>query len=246
MNILNVISTYSCPIKCNFCYNKNKCNDATTIDIQSLNIFLENNHKHFDKIIITGGEPSLLPKKFMEDVYNSCSKYLETEIQSYLLSNNNLVDDAKYVFSYDFIARPRVRESWSKLLEYKKPFDLMITMSPLIFKYYPNKILQILTILPNLKKVIFKPYFKTPTSQYEIENRFYKKFVDIVKDSKLNIKYDVEFDDRFYGKEVNEYILTPECDLNIVQFDNDIRYERRILEEEIGKYKTNYPENILL
>lgn len=246
MNILTIDITYSCPFKCNFCYNKDKCNDSTLLDIKVLDNFLKKNTDKFDKIYISGGEPSLLPQSYVESIYLTVTKYTDTEILIYPISTSNLIKNAKYNVSYDFIARPRVRESWIKLLDFPYPFNITTTLSPLVFKYYPNKILQTFNMLKNLKKVEFKPYFKHAFSQFNIKSYEYGRFIKCVQESKLNLNYEVEFDSRFYGKEVNEYVLTPYGKLNIVQFINDIRVENVVEENDIGKVKTNYPGNIII
>lgn len=246
MNILSIIVTYSCPFKCPFCFNKDKCNDNTLLDAEVLNDFLSKNSDKFDKIYISGGEPSLLPQAYIENIYKIVNTYSNVEIRSYPISNSYIIPKATYNISYDFIARPRVRESWIKLLEFPQPFTATVTLSPLVFKYYPNKILQTFNMLKNLKKVEFKPYFKHAFSQFNIKSSEYKRFIQCVEESKLNLNYEVTFDDVFYGREVNEYILTPNGKLNVVQFLNDIRVEKEIEEKDIGKIKTNYPKNILI
>ena len=246
MNILSIAVTYSCPFKCPFCYNKDKCNDNTLLDANVLNEFLSKNSNKFDKIYISGGEPSLLPQSYIESIYRIANTYSDVEIRSYPISNSYIIPKAMYNISYDFIARPRVRESWIKLLEFPQPFNITVTLSPLVFKYYPNKILQTFNMLKNLKKVEFKPYFKHAFSQFNIKSSEYKRFIQCVEESKLNLNYEIKFDDVFYGREVNEYILTPTGKLNAVQFLNDIRVEKEIEEKDIGKIKTNYPENIII
>ena len=246
MNILSIAVTYSCPFKCPFCYNKDKCNDNTLLDANVLNDFLSKNSDKFDKIYISGGEPSLLPQTYIESIYRIANTYSDVEIRAYPISNSYIIPKATYNVSYDFIARPRVRESWIKLLEFPQPFNATVTLSPLVFKYYPNKILQTFNMLKNLKKVEFKPYFKHAFSQFNIKSSEYKRFIQCVEESKLNLNYEVKFDDVFYGREVNEYILTPNGKLNVVRFLNDIRVESEIEEKDIGKVKTNYPENIII
>lgn len=246
MNILSIAITYSCPFKCPFCYNKDKCNDNTLLDTKVLDSFLKNNVDKFDEVYITGGEPSLLPHSYIEEIYNIVSKYTNTQIKSYPISSSFILPKALYNISYDFIARPRVRESWIKLLDFPQPFNITVTLSPLVFKYYPNKILQTFNMLKKLKKVEFKPYFKHAFSQFNIKAYEYSRFIKCVEESKLNLNYEVKFDDVFFGREVNEYILTPYGKLNVVQFLNDIRVETEIEEKDIGNIKTNYPENVII
>lgn len=246
MNILSIITTYSCPFKCPFCYYKDKCSDNAVLDVKILDKFLNKNASKFNKIYISGGEPSLLPQSYIEQVYKTVTNYSNTEIKAFPISNSFILPGVTYNISYDFIARPRVRESWIKLLDFPQPFNVTVTLSPLVFKYYPNKILQTFNMLKNIKQVEFKPYFKHAFSQFEIKSSDYRRFIECVEESKLNLNYQVKFDDIFYGREVNEYTLSPGGKVNAVQFLKDIRVETEISENEIGEIKTNYPDNILI
>ncbi len=241
MRTLTIYSTYSCPFKCYFCYNKEKCNDSTLIDIEKVDIFLSKYSKLFDKVVISGGETTLQASSFIQELVDTVKKYIDNiEISSYPINNSVLLDDVKYNISYDFIARPRVRESWIKLLQLNREFDMTITLAPLVFKYYPNKILSTLTMLKGLKTVTFKPFYNNINYRYPIKQSDYQKFMDIVKQSKLNLPFTVN-----YGEFNDEFVLTPYNELKVVQFDKDEnRYEQLINEEDIEKYTTNYPESV--
>ena len=246
MDILTIVPTYACPFKCNFCYNRNKCDDNSIIDLEKLDSFLEKYSKKFDKIIISGGEPSLIPTNKLNEIYNVVLKYSNLNIKTFSISTQNIHPLANYDISYDFIARPRYKESWANMLEFPNKFDVSITMSPMVFKFYPNKVLQMLNTLPNIKHLTFRPFFKTEFVRSNIRAEEYKKFINAVEQCKFNLKYTISFDDLFYGKQINEYVLNPLGDINIVRFNNEMRTEVKINPKEIGKCETNYPENILI
>ena len=56
MKNLIITPTYSCPFKCKFCFNLDKCDDKTLLDLNDLEEFLKKYSKNFDKVIISGGE----------------------------------------------------------------------------------------------------------------------------------------------------------------------------------------------
>lgn len=235
MNKLIICPSYECPFNCNFCYNKNY--DGTLLDLTLLDEFLNKHYKKFDSVTISGGEPSLLLKSYLTSMINIIKKYFtEIEIETYPINVMDKYDGIKYNYSYDFIARPRAREAWVNILNSDREYDLNITLSHLMFKYHPNKILYNLTLLKNLKTVHFKPYFRTNSSQRVISHYDYQKFTNMIKSTDLRLNYNIkvfELD--------NEYILTPYGKLMGVKFEDDIRVEYEIAPNKIGKIETNYP-----
>lgn len=241
MRKLFVYPTYSCPYKCKFCFNLDKCNDTTLLDTTKLDEFLSENSFLFDKIIISGGETSLLPESYMNNLIKTIKKYSNNyELSTYSILNTKIFNDIDYNISYDFRARPRVNEAWENLLSFPKPFTVTITLSPLLYKYHPNKILQTLNYLSNIKKVVFRPFYMSPSCQYKIEKRFLLEYENIIRFNSLRLKYDIEFDEQ-----CDEFVYTPYNKLNIVEFENNIRNEREINVDEIKASHTNYPEEVL-
>lgn len=243
MKVLKICLTYSCPFKCYFCFNRDKAEDTTLLDLNILDTFLSANSKKFDKVVISGGEPTLVFKSYLHDVVDIIKKYTTNiEIETYPIVDSsffNEFDDIYPKISYDITARSKVQEVWKQLLSISKPFDINVTLSPLVFRFSPNKILQTLNLLPNLKHVTFKPFFNNTNYQYNIKQTDYKKFIDILNGSKLNLHFTYSYTDFN-----DEFIFTPHGKLVVVQFENDIRYEKEISEEEISNYTTNYPTNV--
>lgn len=241
MRKLYIYPTYSCPYKCKFCYNLNKCDDKTLIDIDKLETFLSDYSSKFDKIIISGGEPSLLPESYMNNLIQVIKQYTDNcELSTYSILNTKIFNNIDYNISYDFRARPAVNECWEYLLKFPKKFSLTITLSPLLYKYHPNKILHTLNYLNNIEKVTFKPFYKSPTCQYNIENRFLLEYKNMIRFSSLNLKYKIEFDEQ-----CDEFVYNPYNKLDYVHFENGIRKETEIDPSKIDEYHTNYPEESL-
>lgn len=242
MKILNIYTTYNCPFKCKFCFNLNKCDDNKKIDLEFVDKFLKKNSKKFDKIVITGGEPSYLTKSYIDDLIKIIKKYTDyIEFSSYG-NSDTVFEGVEYNFSYDFLSRPRADVMWKKLLEYKQPFTITITLNPLMFRIPPHRILQTFNLLPLLRKVSFVPFFQSMNSQYMIRNTDYQKFMWYVNNFKDKLGYRVE-----YCSFPDEFNLTPDNKLTITQFnENEIRYEEEINEKDIDNMKTNYPKSLIV
>lgn len=241
MRKLYIYPTYSCPYKCKFCYNLSKCDDKTLIDLDKLESFLDKHSNKFDKIIISGGEPSLLPESFMNDLIKTIKNHKDScELLTYSILNTKVFNGVDYNISYDFRARPMVNECWENLLKFPKKFSLTITLSPLLYKYHPNKILHTLNYLPNIEKVTFRPFYMSDKCQYKIENRFLLEYMNMIRFTSLNLKYKVEFDEQ-----CDEFVYNPYNKLNVIDFDNGIRKEIEIGVTDIEESHTNYPKEAL-
>lgn len=241
MRYLNIITTYKCPFQCKFCYNISKTNDDTTLNINVLDKFLEKNSNKFDKIIISGGEPSITLHSYQEDVIKTVQKYANNcELSTYYFDLKKIFNKIRYNVSYDFRARGHVDEVWNNLLNFPNPFDLTITLSPLLYKYYPNKILQTFNYLKNVENVTFVPFFQHEAFPYKIEKRFLDQFKQLLLNCQFNLHYNVKFFEPY-----DEFNLTPNGELTHTYFDRSFRKEKIINEEDIEKCITNYPSEVL-
>lgn len=191
MKRLVIYPSFLCPFSCNFCITKNKNSLNESLSINTLKNFMNMNHNKISEIVVSGGEPMILNKTYFNEIIDTLKQYdKKITINSYPLSLENFRDDVEYNLSYDFMAKPRAMEVWENLLKFKKKFDLTITISPLIFKYHPNNLLQKLALLPNIKSVEFIPYCKNECSEYDItKNDCLTKFNQILLQSKLNIPF---------------------------------------------------------
>lgn len=245
MKILKICTTYSCPFKCYFCFNRDKAEDNTLLSLDDMKEFLSKASDKFDKIVISGGEPSLVLKNYLKELVEIVKQYTSNvTIETYPIVPSTFFDelnDVNIEVSYDFTARSRVQEVWRQLLTFKKPFNVNVTLSPIVFRFNPNKIIQTLNMLPQLQHVTFKPMFNSKNYQYNIKHSDYKKFVDVLKNSKLNVHFTYSYTDLH-----DEFILTPHGKLCGVYFDNGMRFEKELSINEIDEHITNYPENVRL
>ena len=256
MRTLVVYPTFLCPFSCAFCLTKTKNSLNEFLDVFKLRDFLEKNHLNFDKIKISGGEPMLINHDYFNELVDTIKEFNKNIIiSSYPVELKNYRDDIEYEFSYDFLARPRALEVWENLLRFPKKFDIKILVSPQILKtFHPNTILNKLSILPNIKSVEFKEYYRNEITMWNLNNTVYDKFIKLVLSSQLNILYinlnkekmrflnnkSSRVDNSYFDE---EYCLLPDNKLYIQHFnEEDISTFQEINEEDIGTLKVNYPE----
>lgn len=256
MRTLVVYPTFLCPFSCAFCLTKTKNSLNEFLDVFKLRDFLEKNHSNFDKIKISGGEPMLINHDYFNELVDTIKEFNKNIIiSSYPVELKNYRDDIEYEFSYDFLARPRALEVWENLLRFPKKFDIKILVSPQILKtFHPNTILNKLSILPNIKSVEFKEYYRNEITMWNLNNTVYDKFIKLVLSSQLNIPYinlnkekmrflnnkSSRVDNSYFDE---EYCLLPDNKLYIQHFnEEDISTFQEINEEDIGILKVNYPE----
>lgn len=245
MKVLKICISYSCPFKCYFCYYKDKLSDTTLLDVKCLDDFLKSNHNKFDKFVITGGEPSLLLNSYLKDVVETIKKYSSNiELETYPIVDGTYFRDFEDIninISYDITARSRVQQVWQSILQYKFPFDITVTLSPIVFRFQPNKILQTLNMLPMLRHVKFKPFYNNENFKHTIRKSDYEKFITLLNNSKLNLHYTYE-----YEQFNDEFVINPNGKLFSVQFIDGNRIEKEINPSEVEDCKTNYPDEVLL
>lgn len=254
MKRLVIYPSFLCPFSCNFCITKNKNSMNEILSIDVIKSFLQNNTDNISDIVISGGEPMTLNKFYFNELIDTLKQFnKKIIIQSYPLSLENYRDDVEYNLSYDFMARPRAMEVWENLLNFKKKFDLTITISPLIFKYHPNGILQKLSLLPNINSVEFVPYCKNECSEYNItKNDCLIKFNQLLLQSKLNIPFKLINKDKTRQKMLDktsnpiDVCLFPSGKLYYQQFDDRgilkfVETNESIFNQDIT---LDYPEDI--
>jgi organic radical activating enzyme len=229
MKPLVIYPSLLCPFACAFCYNKNKNSYNRYLDISVIKEFIKNHSDKISDIIISGGEPMSFSKSYFDELINTLKTFDKSiTVRSYPYTLSNFREDVNYNFSFDFMARPRALEAWENLLALKYPFNMTVLISPVIFKYHPNDMLKRLSVLPNLKKVEFIPYYKNEYSAYDItKNDCLIKFNKILLQSKLNLPYELINRSKIQHKIVNntndtiEVCLLPDGNLYYQDFDDN-------------------------
>jgi hypothetical protein len=191
--------------------------------------FLVKDHEKFDKFVIDGGDPLSLNESYFKSLVSILKEFNKTiTLRSYPYTLLNTQEDIHYDFSYDFLAKAMPNDAWGNLYSFKKPFDLTITLSPALFSYHPNGILRKLSMLENLKRVEFVPYFKNKNSQYDINrNDSLKEFSKLLLGSQLNVPFTI------VNKEImNKKILKSFADpIDICLFPDGKLYKKDFVED---------------
>ena len=256
MRTLIVYPSFMCPFSCTFCITKDKNSLNEYLDLNVLEEFLKQNGNKFDKIKISGGEPMFLNKGYFDETVDIIKKYNSNVwVSTYPVELNNYRDDLQYEMSYDFMARPRALNAWENLLKFPLPFDVKILVSPQILKtIHPNAIYNKLALLPNIKSVEFKEYYRTNATMWNLNNNVYDKFIKYALSSNLSIKYinlnkekmrflvgkASRIDENAFEK---EFCLLPDGKFYIQNFDeNDVSSFKEISADQIETAIINYPE----
>ena len=253
MKRLVIYPTFLCPFACQFCYNKNNNSLNERLTPELLKQKVSELTDDVSEFVISGGEPMSWDKSYFNsivDVLKLFGKPITVEAYPYSLTNYR--DDIEYNFSYDFTIRPRALEAWENLMRLKKPYKLTVTISPLLFKIYPNALLYKFSLLENLKEVEFIPYCKNEISAFDItKNDSLVKFNKILLSNKLNTKFTLKNKTNLISKMLGEYnpqvdiCLMPNGDLKYKDFEGEI-LTFKPLTNDVLKNDTpfKYPENI--
>lgn len=253
MKSLTIYPSFLCPFKCSFCFGNQE--NFSLLNTQQLEIFLNSHSKDFDKIYISGGEPMALNKLYFDELIDTIKKYNQNIfIKTYPYSLTNYRDDVEYIISYDFLARPTALSIWTNIMNFPKQFDMEMLLTPTLFKYHPNSIFQKLALLPNLKSVELKPYFKNSITTWNINETMVEKFISAWISSKLNVKF-LNVNKEYILSLLNQPTkLKYEISNNLNILPDGLLYEdyfneydihsfKKIETSKIKNYKQNIPES---
>jgi len=228
MSRLVIYPSFMCPFSCNFCMTKNRNSLNELLDLDYLRNFMEEHKNNISEIIISGGEPLALDVSYFIQLLNTITIGINKPvvIKSYPFTkpfNVTSFNNVSWDFSYDFTVRPRALEAWDNLYQFEQPFKVTVTLSPMIFKLYPNAILHKLNLLPNINAVEFVPYYKNECSEYDItKNDSLFKFNQLILSTKLNLKYRLINKEKLINHMVGEYDI---CDICILP-DGKVVYKQ--------------------
>ena len=255
MTKLVIYPSFLCPFSCAFCATKNLNSLDEKLNLEVLDNILKIHSDKIDEIIISGGEPMSLDSKYFFQLIDliRLSYRKKITVESYPYTMDNYRDDIDWNFSYDFMIRPRAMETWNNLLNIKKPFKLTVTISPYMFKLFPNAILHKLSYLDNIKEVEFIPYYKNECSEFDItKNDSLTKFNQLILSTKLNLKYKLINKEKLINRMIGEEeycdtCLLPDGSFMYKQFDKNgilrfMPFENGI--EPFDKIKLNTPSEV--
>lgn len=190
MKTLTIYPTFLCPFACNFCFNKDKLIYNEYLKLETLQNLLSN-HNNFDKIIISGGEPSNFPHPYSNALFDIVTEYGKpVEVKCYPYSLDNYDERVNYNFSFDFLVRVRANDAWECMLRMPKKFNITMLLTPMLMKsYHPNNIFKKLSLLPNLKQIELVPYFKNNSTTWNMNNQYIENYMKAWLSSSLNYNF---------------------------------------------------------
>ena len=261
MRRLVVYPTFLCPFSCKFCFNREKVLLNEYMKLELLNDFLVQNHHLFDEVYISGGEPMNFPKEYFNNLVEIVKKYIQNiKVLTYPFKMDNYRGDVDYIVSYDFLAKPRSTDVWQNLFFFEKPFDMQISMHPLLFKYHPNAVLKKLSRVPNIKSVELKPYYRSIMNDYAINENVQKMFlktwvqstlsVPFVNKNKEYLKKINDYPNVYDEDNIEEYCLLYDMTFCIYDLDEKQRFKYtaidiKDIDDYHSKYNTIYPKDVI-
>lgn len=231
MTILNIFPTTETPYNIKFC---DTLKFTELLSIEKVEEVLKD--KEFDKIFIVGSEPELLNKEYLNNLIDTILKYNNNVyIKSYPVSTLNINPKVKYIFQYDFLARPHSDLAWRNLMNMNIPFELEISLSPNLYTYHPNAILNKFKLLPNIKMLHIAPCYLTK-KMVNIE-KLNKQFFKILSQSTLKLPYTVSYIQNIKNHTIPQdenIFLMPTGELMVEKFDD--------IHRKFVKYDGEIPE----
>ena len=253
MKRLIIYPTFLCPFACAFCSSKNKNSLNEMIDLKLLSERISDIKDYISEIVISGGEPMSWDKLSFISLIETIKPFgKKITVESYPYILNNYTDSVNWNFSYDFMIRPRALDVWENLMRIKSPYSLTVTISPMLFKLYPNAILYKLNLLENLREVEFIPYCKNDLSQFDItKNDTLTKFNKMLLSNKMNLNYTLKNKTNLVNKMLGEYnkevdiCILPDGKLYYKDFDGDILKFKELSQDILFKsHPLVYPKDI--
>lgn len=239
---VSINPTYKCNLRCDFCYlTHDQLSDSTLLDLDVLDARLAEiiQYKKITQVDVYGGELTLLPEKYINDMFNIIYKYFFGEGDISIITNLTQMPDWLYLsdldvsVSWDYKERP---SSYEKVLEnmtlFSRPFRILTLVSRGMLDWDDETLLDTINIcntLTTIKSVELKPYSSNQSNQHDITFKEFEEFVqrwmtlspsntryyEFVNENKiitvLSGKGHAWSDDHLY--------ITPKGDLAVLEFD---------------------------
>lgn len=227
--------TYDCNMQCVFCFRRRERETYKkfTLPVETVEEIL--NKLDITQITISGGEPTLLPIEYLNNLLGKIREHFDGKINFETnFTNPDICAKLKtqynlnIVVGFDFHIRPLAQNVWNSLYEYHHKFDLKICASPFMIKsHHPNLIIRKLSVLQNLENVEIVRYLKNENNQWNIADNIYENFVKkfMETDFKTNfnlLNYSKVKDNTFLLKDL---YLQPNGALEYLSADNIIEFK---------------------
>lgn len=173
---------YDCNLACDFCCMPKQ--NSSRLDLNFLERVLTSIDFPIKEIIITGGEPSLLPNSYQTRLVEICSTHTNTRPIMYtnLTKIPFVGSDVDLYVSYDFGLRQCTNQVITNLYLLNHQFTLTTVLTDYIVEHVGvDRLIEFANKFNNLKRYQLVPFFK---SQYVTNDRTpdYNKFEAFIFD----------------------------------------------------------------
>lgn len=234
---------YYCNLACDFCYlTPAQLNDKEKIDpevlAQRLDEVLEAGYDitHVD---LYGGEPSLLPSEYMEELKLTLHSRGVTDIvvHTNLTAVNDITLDEDYELSvsYDFTSREKHDLVFNNMLSLERQYNVLTLASrSLLDTLSPDEFVRTFNLLTNVRFIEIKPYSSNQSNQQDVSFDEFEELVYGVinhPDRQFELENERLIQTALSG-ERNAYsddhlYITPQGQFAVLDFDlNDNEYFR--------------------
>lgn len=188
---MNIYPSYRCNFQCKFCtFYKN---NGKMIDLNWIEDQFKQHKNLCTNINILGGEPSILPVDYQNDLVDMCIKY--SGDKPYYITNLNIISPVlikcKPIISYDFGLRQNNKHVLNNILKLKNKFAISTVLtSYLIEEIGPTKYLNFIGKLKNCIRADLDIYYKQNNSQYDFtpdNNKLLDFISKVMNDQKVNL-----------------------------------------------------------
>lgn len=165
---MNIYASYKCNFSCPFCSIKD--NNSQKLNLSWVKKELLRHPELCSDINILGGEPSILPEDYQEELINICTEVANEK--PYYITNlfkiSPLLKKCKLIVSYDFGLRQNNHEVLNNILNLEQEFGLSTVLtSYLVDNIGANKYLRFINSLSNCTRADLDLYYK---SKHDINN----------------------------------------------------------------------------
>lgn len=228
---VSIIPTFFCNRRCKYCYQLNKVNDNTLLDLDVCKRQLQSIAQYYniDTISLFGGELSLLNEQYLDQLFDICTRFGNVVNLNTNLTNVNLLDIAKRhnigcaaSYNHDRADYKYVRKTIKSLQPYQLSIDTVLTSYYVDYDF--EKLLDEYEQL-HIVSVMFLPYSGSVTNHcYTVTNKQLTDMLIKIYQAYQRKQYsftiaNFEIDNRRCSIDSNIFIL-PNGQFSSIQYDD--------------------------
>jgi organic radical activating enzyme len=237
MNI-SLAPSFYCNFRCSWCYlGEHELSNMQCIDLTVLQGVLDTigNIEHVD---IYGGEPSLLPKHFVDNLLSLLKNYTQS---INVISNFSAVpewfhrSDITVSASYDWTMREKHDKVLTNIIGFSKPIPLLMLATDQLCLVDPVDIAEVLNSISTVGSLEIKPYSQNRFNSYEMDWTVFEEWIKKWLELDLNFELinrrllEESVSKQYNAFSDNHLYIMPNGDMNVLDFDlNDREYFKLI------------------